>query len=195
MNRKAIKPITENTWQEKVGLNFDENTWGMIYRNPYKITREAKMIAFHIKITHRIIACKKNLCTWKIEANSICDFCGQEVDEIEHFLVMCPDTFKFWNCLFTWWKSSFQSFIATDTYDIIFGMVNENDDIFINQLNFMLLQGTYYIYKCKMAKSTIEFYEFLLICKNKLLIEQELMADRQKTTQFEKNWQDLLHAL
>jgi hypothetical protein len=131
INRKATRPTTENTWQEKVGLNFDDSTWALIYRNPYKITREAKLIAFHFKIMHRIIACKKNLCTWKIEANSICDYCGQDVDVIEHFLVTCPDTFKFWNRLFTWWKSTFQTFIATDTYDIIFGMVNENDDIFI----------------------------------------------------------------
>jgi hypothetical protein len=59
INRKAMRPTTENTWQEKVGLDFDESTWGLIYRNPYKITREVKIIAFHFKITHRIIACKK----------------------------------------------------------------------------------------------------------------------------------------
>jgi hypothetical protein len=193
--KKAERPTSEKKWQDTVGLNYDENTWSLIYRNPYRLTREAKLIAFHFKITHRIIACKKNLHTWKVENNNICDHCRNAIDEIEHFLVACPQTLQFWNTLFTWWKSSFQTFIHTDTYDIIFGLVNENEDVFIDQFNFMLLQGTYYIYKSKIAKTTIEFYEYLLHCKNKLILEKELMADKQKSEHFERKWQDLLSAL
>jgi hypothetical protein len=40
----------------------------------------------------------------------------------------------------------FQSFIVTDTCDIILGILKENDDNIILCFNFILLHGIYYVY-------------------------------------------------
>jgi exonuclease III len=192
---KAQRPTSENKWQETVGLNYDDNTWASIYRSPYKITRETKLLAFHYKITHCILACGKNLYIWKIENSNICKICKNETDDLEHFLVACPRTLQFWNTILEWWKNTFKTFIRTDTYDIIFGMINENEDILIDQFNYVLLQGTYYVYKCKKAEVDTDVLTFLLECKNKLIIVQESMSEKQKQKQFEIRWQGLLEAL
>jgi hypothetical protein len=195
VNKVALRPTSEKTWQDKIGLNFDENRWAQIYRNPYQITKNSALIAFHFKVTHRIMACTKKLHTWKISKKSTCDICNNEVDDIEHYLVACPQTLHFWNTVFEWWKTTFQSFIATDTYDIIFGMINENDDNFILHFNFILLHGCHYVYRCKKATKEMCVYNFLLECKNKLIIEQELMISKQKIEKFEKKWGSLLQAM
>ena len=63
-----------------------------------------------------------------------------------------------------------------DTYDILFGLVNPNSDVVILQLNFMMLPGTYYIYKSKQQGKIPELYDFLVEMKNVLDIKQANMT-------------------
>jgi hypothetical protein len=192
---KALRPTSETKWQSEVGLNFDEDIWAIIYKLSYKVSRDTNIRAFHYKVTHRILASQKQLSIWKIKQTSICEHCKDEIEDIEHMLVACPDTLIFWNAVFEWWKASFSTFIQTDTYDIIFGMLNENDDDFITQYNYILLHGCHYIYKCKKKNRRTELYEFLLECKNKLKIEEEIYATNKKTENFEKKWANLYNNL
>jgi hypothetical protein len=192
---KVERPTSENTWQDNVGLNFDENTWANIYTRPYSLTRDSNLLAFQYKVTHRTVACKRKLKIWKIENNDICDFCGEEVEGIEHLLVACAKTHEFWSNVFNWWKALTKTFIATDTYDIIFGMTNENNDKYINEFNYILLHGIYYVYRKKKAKEHMELYTFLLECKKKLQIESEIHISQNKGDKFDKIWGNLLRLL
>jgi hypothetical protein len=192
---KVERPTSENTWQENVGLNFDENAWANIYTRPYSLTRDSKLIAFQYKVTHRIVACKRKLKIWKIENSDICDFCEEEVEGIEHLLVACAKIQEFWSNVFNWWKATTESFIATDTYDIIFGMTNENNDRYIMEFNYLLLHGIYYVYRKKKAKEQMELYTFLLECKKNLQIEAEIYTSQNKGDKFEKIWGNLLNIL
>ena len=60
------------------------------YTTPYKATSDTKIIAFQLKVTHRLLACKYNLYKWKIENNAICNECKDGIDIIEHYLLACP---------------------------------------------------------------------------------------------------------
>ena len=98
--------------------------------------RYSKIIAFQLKITHRILACKYNLEKWKIAPNTICNECNLNWDMIEHHRVACPATLKLWN--------QYSNF-PIDTYDIIVGIINRNDDPIINHRNVLIVQAKYYI--------------------------------------------------
>ena len=159
-------------------------------------TAYTKIISFSFKVTHRILACNHKLKTWKIENSSKCKYCDEPDDVIEHHLVTCPQTKKFWDTVLNWWKISIGTSFPIDTYNILFGLTNENEDHIINSLNFIFLHGTYYIYCCKQAKSKIDTYLFLVDCKKRLLLMQQLASNEEKSTEaFEKIWGILLNAI
>jgi hypothetical protein len=145
----AQRPSSEAKWQEKVGLNFKECDWEEVYLNAYQLTRESKIQTFNFKITHRTLACKYNLKIWQIENDDRCNYCKEFQDCIEHHIVACTYTRQFWNAVLSWWKVTMITSFPLDTYDILFGLKNENNNVLIKQLNYILLQGTYYVYTSK----------------------------------------------
>jgi hypothetical protein len=77
-------------------------------------------------------------------------------------------------------------------YEYIFGIPNDEKDPVINQLNFLLLMGRYYIYVCKQKEEELELFNFLLDCKTRLLIERENRAVANEIDRFTKLWGELL---
>jgi hypothetical protein len=52
----AQRPTSENKWEEHVQLGFMEDNWMSTYTTPYKATSDTKIIAFQLKVTHRLLA-------------------------------------------------------------------------------------------------------------------------------------------
>jgi hypothetical protein len=149
MKKKFKRATSENKWEEETGINYDTEQWEHVYLLPYQITRDVKILSFQYKITHRILACKKNLKIWKIKTDNICDVCNNDVDGIEHYLVACPVLLEFWDSFFRWWKAVSEMIFPVDTYDIIFGIPNPNEDLTICHMNYLILHALYYIYVTK----------------------------------------------
>jgi hypothetical protein len=118
----AERPTSETTWEKEVGICFSNDEWAMIYNLPYSLTRDTRITMLQYKISHRIVACKKKLHTWKVEKDSTCDFCKEEEDCIEHHLVACPKTLQFWTCCFNWFKATTQVSFPINTYDIVYNI-------------------------------------------------------------------------
>jgi hypothetical protein len=192
INEIGKRPTSEGTWEEIVGLGLDEDDWAKVYLHPYKLTRNTKVIAFHFKICHRILACKEKLCIWKIKETDTCERCNKEPDCIEHHLVACSEIRPFWDNLFRWWKATRQMIFPIDTYDILFGLPNPNNDIIIDQLNFTTLQAMYYIYVCNKKDIKPELYYYLLELKSILISIQTNMLSEDREEKFNKLWGEML---
>jgi hypothetical protein len=161
--KKGQRPTSEKKWSETELLQIDKDDWPNIYESAFKLTTDTKLQTFQFKITHRILACKANLYTWKIEENDICNFCNSEKDTLEHHLVMCNKTLEFWNCIKRWWKSITNTNFTVGIYDLIFVLPNEGKDKIINQFNFLLLLSRCYIYRNKQAKNNkLHVYELVI---------------------------------
>ena len=52
-----------------------------------------------------------------------------------------------------------------DTYDLLFGVPNEEKDITINQFNFIILMARHQIYRAKLKGVPTDLYTLLLNCK------------------------------
>jgi exonuclease III len=192
---KAQRPTSEERWESHVGLGFTEEDWADIYQLPYVICRDTKVLAFQMKITHRILACKHNLSKWKIEINGICNRCQEEEDIIEHHLVACKYSLTFWDYLFNWIKSNLQTSFPIDTYDIVFGIPNPLEDPVINQINFLLLHAKYYIYVMRQQNKQYDLYEYLIQCKNNLNYEQEIMRKNNQEDKIYSKWEPLINLI
>ena len=169
--------------------------WKIIYTADRALTRDSKIQSFQFKVTHRILACGYNLALWKIKDNSDCKICLVETDTIEHHLVQCKLTYAFWLNVLKWFKSVSNVSFDISIYEILFGIPNETQNTVINQLNFLLLMGRYYVYKAKQKNENLDFFTFLHNCKNHLLIEQEIRAIANESDVFNKKWGELMNSL
>ena len=123
-----------------------------------------------------------------------CNQCN-EIVTIEHHLVHCTNTYKFWQMVFNWWAQNVRVWFQVDTYEIIFGIPNERNEAIVNQLNFIILIAKYYIYRCKKADKTTEVYEFLLECRNQMMIKYEISNATGNNDTFHKRWGELYECL
>jgi hypothetical protein len=192
VNLVSSRPTSEAKWNQKLDFEIDEKMWHIIYTNHKKLIKDTNILNFHYKITHRILACNYNLKIWKIRDNNNCDICN-EIDTIEHMLIYCSETYKFWQRIFNWWADNINVWFEVGTYEIIFGIPNENDENLVNQLNYFIIHAKYYVYKTKKAGKALLDYDFLLDIKNRLLMRQDIMADSKGKSKHSK-WTELLEA-
>ncbi len=159
----------------------------MIYKMPYLMTKDTKIISFQFKITHRILACGKQLYIWKIDKTKNCPSCG-EIDTIEHYLVDCKLVRHFWTTIITWLENATNVKFLIYTPEVIFGIPNEEKDMVLDHYNFVLLLAKYYVYKTKQAQKTVDAFMFLRECKHELTIKEEAALMMDKLDKFEQHW-------
>ena len=123
--------------------------------------------------------------------DNICDVCRNDIDGIEHHLVACPVLLEFWDNFFNWWKAISKMTFPVDTYDILFGIRNPNNDTTILHMNFLILHALYYIYITKIKKNTPKLFEFILEAKRRLDIKRTNMEDKGQKKKFDTRWAPL----
>jgi hypothetical protein len=196
LTQNSQRPTSEKKWMETEMSHIDNDEWTNIYQSASKLTTDTKLQTFQFKITHRIMACKTNLLTWKIKENDICSFCNNGKDTIEHHLVLCEETLEFWNRVRRWWKSVTQVNFAVGIYDLILGLPNENNDNLINQFNLLLLLTRYHIYSNKQRdKHKLQVYELLIEVKNRLEAMHHIALEQNREKIFNTKWSELYNAL
>ena len=119
---------------------------------PYLASRDTKLQTFQYKILNNIIPCRAKLFHWKISDNELCQYCGS-YDNLSHYLYFCKTTQNFWNQLTNWVWNTIKIKIQLSAIDIIFGIKNTGEKLFIN-LNFFILHAKRYIYQRKMITTT-----------------------------------------
>ena len=82
------------------------------------MANDVRILSFHYKITHRILACERNLKTWQMEKDNVCNICKNDIDGIEHYLIASPMLLHFWDHFFNWWKATSLMMFPVDTYNI-----------------------------------------------------------------------------
>ena len=188
------RPTSESKWNEKLNFEIDENMFNLIYVNEHGLTTDTRINNLQFKITHRILPCNYFLQIWKIKNSNLCTWCN-DIDTIEHYIVKCKDTHNLWKTILNWWASNNETWFHVDTYEILFGIPNERNETIINQLNYIILIAKYYIYIQKQKNMLLDLYEFLLECKNRLNIKEEIMSAAGKLETFQEQWGRLSESL
>jgi hypothetical protein len=113
---------------------------------------------------------------------------------MEHMLIYCGPTYTFWQQVFNWWAANMCVWFEVGTYEIIFGIPNENDESIVNQLNYFIIVAKYYIYKHKKANTALHVYEFLLELKNRIEMKKAIL-DELIGGKFQTKWKEIYEAL
>ena len=159
-------PTSVKKWKEHVYV--DDNMWAEIYQIPYKVCQETLIQSFQYKILNRFFPCNYQLSIWYNENNAICNYCETLTDTISHYFFECQNVKLFWESFTKWWKALYGFNVILQTYDVVFGINNEDNDVFFDVMNFCILYGKWYVHKIKVDSKPLCFFNYLQFLKMKL---------------------------
>ena len=180
------KPTALGKWEEK-GYFFSECIWKYYNKLPYLVTRDTKIQSLQYKILHRFFPCRYWLSKWNNDADEFCEWCSV-VDNLEHYFTHCLISKSFWSSVFNWFKAVTAVSIKLSDHEILFGIENNEKDNILFLLNFVILQGKFFIVKCKNYKTNPSLLEFLRELKLNLQIERNIAINNKTTDLLEKKW-------
>ena len=73
-----------------------------------------------------------------------------------------------------WWKTIYGCELFLSPIDVLFGIVNTNNDTMLYCLNFCILLAKKYICDTKNAKNVLFLYDFQRILKDRLIVEEAI---------------------
>ncbi len=168
-NRTYEIPSAVLKWEELYYyVNFD---WKIVFTLPYETTSETSLQSMQYQILNRYFPCKSCLNTWNPELDKMCALCGVE-ETLEHYFYHCEFVREFWNHLFIWWNGVSQCNLNLGAIDIIFGIMNEENDNMLSVLNYCIILAKKYIIDCRTKSLDCSFKNFRLKLRSRLLIEE-----------------------
>ena len=81
----VVQPTCIRTWAEQYGFIFDENEWNELFRLPWKLTRDYKLIEFQYKILHKVFASKSHVNRFDKSISEKCRKCNTKANTIHMF--------------------------------------------------------------------------------------------------------------
>ena len=132
--RNRVFPIPSS--QEKYRSSFinDSFDWPEIYSLPHRVTSDTKMREFQFKLLNKYLATNAFLYKIGVASSPVCSFCGKENESLEHIFIHCNYTEEFWAEVTKWLCSLNVNINNLNNKEIILGMPNCEDELFVNHV-------------------------------------------------------------
>ena len=140
---KICKPAAVSRW-EYYGVRPE--SWRGIYEIPYKSTKSTRLQSLHFRIINRFIPTRKYLCTRGVVGSPLC-LKRFEIDDFEHFFVVCVDVKMVWENMITQIRSKFS--LPSNFYS--FQTLILGSPAAPTIVNLILLLTKQYIVNCKLG--------------------------------------------
>ena len=139
-----------------------------MYRFPFLITKDSKLIAFQYNITHHILPTNSSLFRAGITESDTCTLCKTGKQTINHLLFHCTESSAFWQEFTCWWLLKFKQVITLSKCVVLYGYHNNIKNK--QALNVTLLLAKYHIFATSSCDGKLSFESFLLRLQNHLEI-------------------------
>lgn len=167
-------------------------TWQPFYQVPYRAMRDTKYHAFQYKLLQRIIPCNKYLANIRIKQESTCSFCD-EVDSIQHFLLECNNTKRFWARICGWLEQNDDLLVHLSQQEFLFGLHPSVPGS--RKINFLTIFTKFFIHRQKLFHNgDLPMAQFLRELRTKLQMEKQICGLENKPNKF-RCWTRILAAL
>ena len=88
LNKTTDIPFGKISWNKKK-YKFEDEEWGKMFSDPFKITKVSIVQWFQSRINHKILATNNYLYKIKLIGDPKCTFCNKTDKTIEHLLWEC----------------------------------------------------------------------------------------------------------
>ena len=192
ISRNISVPKSQNKWIEYYPF-LEKANWKNIYLLPSQIVMDTYLITLQFKIVHRVFNCNYKLYLWNIKTCPNCDIC-QKVDNLEHFFYYCQETEQFWRQVENWLSNIGTEKIELTVLETLLGFFDYKSVLYY-AINYVLIIAKYYINKTKKDGKELFFFTFLQTLKNKLIIEQKIYLNQNRSIIFIERYAILLESL
>ena len=184
LNKTTHIPAGKISWTKK--YKFEEDEWGEIFSDPFKITKDSTVQWFPNRINHKILATNTLLYKMKLIDDPKCTFCYKRDETIEHLLWECECVKRFLNETISW-LIQHGIHITLNEKSVIFG-IDPDQKSDINKL--VLMEIKYYIYYARCSKNNMNLT--VLHHRLKLLYQTYKYSSIStgKYENFQTNWQN-----
>lgn len=171
-------------------LNEDLN-WKTIYITPLKSTTDIKLRNFQYKFLHRTVPTNQFLAKCNLVSSSLCDFCGMEIETINHLFWECMYVQSFWMELTSLLNQN-NIHIEINLKHITFGVCQLIDKQETQINNFIIFIAKYFIFASKYRKEIPVLQAFKPYLHKRVKIEKEIAFMKDRLAQFENKWRNFL---
>ena len=145
---------------------------------------------FQFKVLHRYLATNKFLHKIGLVPSSLCTFCEREGESIEHLLIECDYSNKFWQDLINWFNMIDIKVEALSESDKIFGLWKREGDFYL--LNHFLILAKQHIYSCRNKGYLPSLKAYLTKVASIYQIETTIAESNGKRTFHDAKWKKVL---
>ena len=179
--------ITVPSAQEKCRSSFINDTldWPEIYSLPHRVTSDTKMREFQFKLLNKYLVTNVFLYKIGVVSSPVCSFCGKENESLEHILINCNYTKEFWAEVIKWLRSLKVNINNLNNKEIMLGMPNCEDELFVNHV---LLIAKQYLYSCRWRKTFPIFKVFTSRLRKIQNLELAIAESKNKLSLHTVKW-------
>jgi hypothetical protein len=188
---KTDKPIlSEHIWKKILNIEADELK--PFFRIPYSSVRDTKIQSLQYKILNNIYVTRLRLKQWRVKDSSTCLYCNTTDDLLHHFC-HCNDITIFWNTVVNTISCILNTPYQLEDKDILLGI--DQNILHKKQMNYVILQGKWFIFTKKHLGLKCCALEFLPYLKNKIKTELIIHLNNKSLDKFTKIWSELYDGL
>jgi len=180
----GLKAECENVsekWKNVLQINEDNNT---LFTHIERTTIVNRLRSFQYKFLHRILYFNNKLFKCKISSTTLCDFCNQALDSIEHRYIYCDVTQRFFRDVNTMILQEYNiQCVINNAKNLVTNMYTD-----MPLVDTIVLNAKYYIYSCFIKKRTPSISYFKQIVVNVEKTEQILAEKKNALTYHRMKW-------
>ncbi len=170
-SRKAQCVSVCSKWKESIALQEDTK---ILFNQIEKISIVNKLRSFQFKFLHRILFFNDKLFKWNLVSTTLCDFCNEALDSVEHRFFYCRVIQEFWENIEIWLKEKFNIECAINNMCLIITNICRLAPL----VEKVVLNAKYYIYKCFLKKETPSILYFKAIIQNEERTERYIAEQK-----------------
>ena len=170
-------------WEDVTNSEISE--WSKYFSLLKRCCRDTYLKNFQYKILHRIIPTNTFLYRIKQKETSLCTFCNEEEETIEHLFYDCNVTYNFWLSFLQKIKLFDEHFSISKT-EILLGFITKS--LFINLL---IIIAKNYIFRCKLRNIAPSFIGLKFRIKQYQSNEFYIANKNNRAASYERFWSPL----
>ena len=159
---------------------------------PYLTASETSLQSLQYQIINRYFPSNATINIWYNDNSANCNYCNKE-DTIEHYFFECNYVQVLWRRFVIWWNIISECKITFGALDVIFGIMNENNDDLICVLNYCILFCKHFIYKCKSQVIPCNLDSFISKLKKRVEVEKYFAMKHGNILVVERRWNIILN--